>query len=55
MTVVSSCAARAGHGERSLEELAQLAVAGDSAVLSRLVEEVQHPVYRLALRFLGHS
>lgn len=41
-------------GERSLEELARLAAAGDSAALSRLVEEVQHPVYRLALRFLGH-
>jgi RNA polymerase sigma factor (sigma-70 family) len=41
-------------GERSLEELAERAAAGDSAALSRLVEEVQHPVYRLALRFLGH-
>jgi RNA polymerase sigma factor (sigma-70 family) len=41
-------------GERSLEELARRAAAGDSAALSRLVEEVQHPVYRLALRFLGH-
>jgi RNA polymerase sigma factor (sigma-70 family) len=40
--------------DRSLEELARLAAAGDSAALSRLVEEVQHPVYRLALRFLGH-
>jgi DNA-directed RNA polymerase specialized sigma24 family protein len=40
-------------GDRSLEELAQRAVAGDSAAHSRLVEEVQHPVYRLALRFLG--
>jgi RNA polymerase sigma factor (sigma-70 family) len=41
-------------GDRSLEELARRAAAGDSAALSRLVEEVQHPVYRLALRFLGH-
>jgi RNA polymerase sigma factor (sigma-70 family) len=41
-------------GERSLEELARRAAAGDSAALSRLVAEVQHPVYRLALRFLGH-
>jgi RNA polymerase sigma factor (sigma-70 family) len=41
-------------GERSLEELAQLAASGDSDALARLVEEVQHPVYRLALRFLGH-
>ena len=41
-------------GDRTLEELARLAAAGDSEALSRLVEEVQHPVYRLALRFLGH-
>jgi len=41
-------------GERSLEELARQAAAGDSGALSRLVEEVQHPVYRLALRFIGH-
>ena len=40
--------------DRPLEELARLAAAGDSEALSRLVEEVQHPVYRLALRFLGH-
>jgi RNA polymerase sigma factor (sigma-70 family) len=41
-------------GGRTLEELARRAAAGDSQALSRLVEEVQHPVYRLALRFLGH-
>jgi RNA polymerase sigma factor (sigma-70 family) len=41
-------------GGSTLEELARRAVAGDSQALSRLVEEVQHPVYRLALRFLGH-
>jgi DNA-directed RNA polymerase specialized sigma24 family protein len=41
-------------GERTLEELARAAVAGDSQALSLLVREVQHPVYRLALRFLGH-
>ena len=41
-----------GGGE--LGRLARQAGAGDSAALSRLVEEVQHPVYRLALRFLGH-
>ena len=40
-------------GGRTLEELARRAAAGDSQALSRLVEEVQHPVYRLALRFLG--
>lgn len=38
----------------SLEELATRAAAGDSKALSRLVEEVQHPMYKLALRFLGH-
>lgn len=41
-------------GGRSLEELAREAAGGDSQALSRLVEEVQHPVYRLALHFLGH-
>jgi RNA polymerase sigma factor (sigma-70 family) len=41
-------------GERTVEELARRAAAGDSTALSRLVEEVQHPIYRLALRFLGH-
>ncbi len=40
--------------ERTLEQLARAAAAGDSEALSRLVEEVQHPVYRLSLRFLGH-
>lgn len=41
-------------GDGPLEELAERAAAGDSAALSRLVEKVQHPVYQLALRFLGH-
>jgi RNA polymerase sigma factor (sigma-70 family) len=41
-------------GDGPLEELAERAAAGNSAALSRLVEEVQHPIYRLALRFLGH-
>jgi RNA polymerase sigma factor (sigma-70 family) len=41
-------------GSGSLEELAKQAAGGDPEALSRLVEEVQHPVYRLALRFLGH-
>jgi hypothetical protein len=41
-------------GDGPLEERAERAAAGDSAALSRLVEEVQHPIHRLALRFLGH-
>jgi RNA polymerase sigma factor (sigma-70 family) len=41
-------------GDRALEELAVRAASGDSEALSHLVEEVQHPVYKLALRFLGH-
>ena len=41
-------------GDRALEELAGRAASGDSEALSSLVEEVQHPVYKLALRFLGH-
>jgi RNA polymerase sigma factor (sigma-70 family) len=41
-------------GDVSLDQLAERAAAGDSAALARLVEEVQHPIYRLALRFLGH-
>jgi RNA polymerase sigma factor (sigma-70 family) len=40
--------------DSSLEQLAEQAASGDATALSRLVEEVQHPVYRLALRFLGH-
>jgi RNA polymerase sigma factor (sigma-70 family) len=40
--------------DRSLEQLAKSAAAGDSQALSLLVEQVQHPIYRLALRFLGH-
>ena len=40
--------------DQSLETLAERAAGGDSGALSRLVDEVQHPVYRLALRFLGH-
>jgi RNA polymerase sigma factor (sigma-70 family) len=40
--------------ETSLNELARLAVDGDRAALSELVARVQHPLYRLSLRFLGH-
>ncbi len=41
-------------GNGALEELAERAASGDSEALSQLVEEVQHSVYKLALRFLGH-
>ena len=37
----------------SLEELARRASDGDRDALSELVREIQHPLYRLALRFLG--
>lgn len=36
-----------------LDALARAAADGDRDALSRLVAEVQHPLYRLALRFLG--
>jgi RNA polymerase sigma factor (sigma-70 family) len=39
---------------QSLEELASLAAAGDRAALNALLNQVQHPMYRLSLRFLGH-
>jgi RNA polymerase sigma factor (sigma-70 family) len=38
----------------SLDELARRASEGDREALSALVRDVQHPMYRLALRFLGH-
>src|SRR5215831_17743633 len=37
-----------------LEQLAQRAVAGDSKALNALVEALQGPVFRLALRMLMH-
>jgi RNA polymerase sigma factor (sigma-70 family) len=37
-----------------LDELARRAADGDRESLSALVRELQHPMYRLALRFLGH-
>ena len=37
-----------------LDELARRAAAGDRDALSELVREIQHPMYRLALRFLGN-
>jgi RNA polymerase sigma factor (sigma-70 family) len=41
-----------GLGE-ALDGLARRAAEGDRAALSELVREIQHPMYRLALRFLG--
>jgi RNA polymerase sigma factor (sigma-70 family) len=38
----------------SLDELARRAAEGDRQALSALVRDLQHPMYRLALRFLGH-
>ena len=37
-----------------LEQLAADAAGGDSEALAALIKEIQHPVYRLALRFLSH-
>ena len=37
-----------------LDELARRAADGDRESLTALVRELQHPMYRLALRFLGH-
>jgi RNA polymerase sigma factor (sigma-70 family) len=39
--------------ERSVDALARRAADGDREALSALVREIQHPMYRLALRFLG--
>jgi RNA polymerase sigma factor (sigma-70 family) len=38
----------------SLDALARRASDGDREALSKLVREIQHPMYRLALRFLGN-
>jgi RNA polymerase sigma factor (sigma-70 family) len=38
----------------SVDELARRAADGDREALSALVREIQQPMYRLALRFLGH-
>jgi RNA polymerase sigma factor (sigma-70 family) len=40
--------------ELDLEDLARRAADGDRNALARLVRQLQHPMYRLALRFLGH-
>jgi RNA polymerase sigma factor (sigma-70 family) len=37
-----------------LDELARRAAEGDRDALSELLRELQHPMYRLALRFVGH-
>ena len=42
------------HADASLDELARRAAEGDREALSALVGDLQHPMYRLALRFLGH-
>jgi RNA polymerase sigma factor (sigma-70 family) len=41
-----------GHSAE-LDRLARRAAEGDRGALSELVREIQHPMYRLALRFLG--
>ncbi len=38
----------------AIDELARRAADGDREALSALLREIQHPLYRLALRFLGH-
>jgi RNA polymerase sigma factor (sigma-70 family) len=45
-----------GHdpADTSLDQLARRASEGDREALSALIRELQHPMYRLALRFLGH-
>lgn len=45
--------ARRGDGEVTIDELARRAADGDRGALSALVQQLQHPMYRLALRFLG--
>jgi RNA polymerase sigma factor (sigma-70 family) len=42
------------NDDLSLDELARRAAEGDREALSALVRDLQHPMYRLALRFLGH-
>ena len=37
-----------------LDELARQAADGDREALSGLLRRLQHPIYRLSLRFLGH-
>jgi RNA polymerase sigma factor (sigma-70 family) len=44
----------AADGGVTVDELARRAADGDRDALAALVRELQHPMYRLALRFLGH-
>jgi RNA polymerase sigma factor (sigma-70 family) len=47
---------RSSHDDlgAELDRLARRAAEGDRVALSELVREIQHPMYRLALRFLGN-
>jgi RNA polymerase sigma factor (sigma-70 family) len=47
---------RSSHDDlgAELDRLARRAAEGDRGALSELVREIQHPMYRLALRFLGN-
>jgi RNA polymerase sigma factor (sigma-70 family) len=47
---------RSSHDDlgAELDRLARRAAEGDPGALSELVREIQHPMYRLALRFLGN-
>jgi RNA polymerase sigma factor (sigma-70 family) len=42
-----------GGGDIDLDSVARRAADGDREALTTLVREIQHPMYRLALRFLG--
>ncbi|MGH3141940.1 MAG: RNA polymerase sigma factor, partial [Gaiellales bacterium] len=48
---------RSSHDDlgAELDRLARRAAEGDRGALSELVREIQHPMYRLALRFLGNA
>jgi RNA polymerase sigma factor (sigma-70 family) len=43
-----------GDAPLDLDDLARRAAHGDQEALSELLRRLQHPMYRLALRFLGH-
>jgi RNA polymerase sigma factor (sigma-70 family) len=46
--------ARDRDGDLDFDELARLAADGDRVALAGLLRGLQHPMFRLALRFLGH-